>query len=91
MHVALGVLACSNSMFVEAEDADEQLLTLLRKPLPRSSFPPEQKQDGQGKVHPSPTPRNQQPGKRSPGRDAIGSQTAGELSQEQKDEERAAG
>jgi AAA domain len=72
--------------FVEAKDADEQLLALLRKPLSRSSSPAEQKQDEQGKSR-----RSSTPGKRSPGRGMTGSQTSREEVREQEDEERAVG
>jgi hypothetical protein len=59
----------SEAEFVEAEDADAQLLALLRKPLPRSSSKAVQSQDKQDRPQ---SPRNQKPGKRAPGRDSTG-------------------
>ncbi len=69
----------SEAEFVEAEDADEQLLALLRKPP----------------VHPtSPAPshpRTQRPGKRKPGRDTTEGLTSAEDHRGPTEEERAAG
>ncbi len=81
----------SEAEFVEAEDADEQLLTLLRKPLPRLSSPAKQRQNEQDQMPPSPAPGNRKPGKRVPGRDATGVNADEEEHQEQTCEERAAG
>jgi hypothetical protein len=81
----------SEAEFVEPEDADEQLLTLLRKPLPRPSSTTSQKQDEQGQKPPSSASGNRKPGKRTPGRDATGATAPEEENREQTDEERAAG
>jgi hypothetical protein len=59
----------SEAEFVESEDADAQLLALLRKPLSRSS---PKAVSGQDKQDQPQSPRNQKPGKRAPGRDATG-------------------
>ncbi len=80
----------SEAEFVEAEDADEQLLALLRKPLARPSSKAVQEQTEQAQTQPSPAP-DRKPGKRAPGRDAIGLKPDVETSQEPRDEERAAG
>src|SRR5437588_9819123 len=66
----------SEAEFVEAEDADAQLLALLRKPLPPSSSKPVQGQDEQDQPH---SPRNQKPGKRAPGRDSSGLEACNEF------------
>lgn len=81
----------SEAEFVEAEDADEQLLALLRKPPPHPSSRAKQPQDEQDQAHPSPAPGNRKPGKRTPGRDAAGVKADEEERQEQPDEQRAAG
>ncbi len=81
----------SEAEFVEAEDADEQLLALLRRPLPRSSSKASQGQDKQDQISPSPAPGNRNPGKRAPGRDSTGVKADEEEYREQTDEERAAG
>lgn len=81
----------SEAEFVEAEDADEQLLALLRKPPSRVSSSAKQKQDEQDQAQPSTPPGNRKPGKRAPGRDSTGVRTDGEISREQTDEERAVG
>lgn len=77
MKLALRNALESEAEFAEAEDADAQLLALLRKPPARPSSPA---------VHPpaSATPRTQKPGKRTPGRDTTEVTTSAE-------EERAAG
>lgn len=80
----------SEAEFVEAENADEQLLALLRKLPSRTSFPGKQGPDEQDQRQ-SPTTQNQKPGKRAPGRDAMGVKSEEETPQEQKDEKRAAG
>ena len=59
----------SEAEFVEAEDADAQLLALLRKPLPRPSPKTASGQNGQDQPQFS---RNQKPGKRAPWRDSTG-------------------
>jgi hypothetical protein len=74
----------SEAEFVEAKDADEQLLTLLRKPLSRSSSSAKQELNEQDQTRSSPRSRNRKPGERTPGRDSTGV-TASE------DEEQAAG
>jgi type II secretory pathway predicted ATPase ExeA len=81
----------SEAEFVEAEDADEQLLALLRKPPshPSSKAVPGQVQ--QDRTHPSPTPGNRKPGKRMPGRDSTEVTTSAEELREPTDEEQAAG
>ena len=81
----------SEAEFVEEEDADEQLLALLRKPPSRASSLAKQKQNEQVQAQPSPTPGNRKPGKRAPGRDSTGVTTSEEERQEQTDEERAVG
>jgi len=81
----------SEAEFVEAEDADEQLLTLLRKPLPRPPSPARQRQNEQDQKPPSSAPGNRKPGKRAPGRDSTGETASEEERQLQIDEERAAG
>lgn len=81
----------SEAEFVEAEDADAQLLALLRKPLPRASSKAVQGQDEQNQTQPSTMSRNRKPGKRTPGRDSIDMKSEGEASQESVDEEQAAG
>jgi hypothetical protein len=78
----------SEAEFVEAEDADAQLLALLRKPPSRPSSRSKQEQD---QAPPSPAPGNRKPGKRAPGRDSTGAKTDGEECREPPDEERAAG
>jgi hypothetical protein len=80
----------SEAEFVEAENADEQLLTLLRKPLPRPSSTASQGQDEQDQAMSS-TSGNRKPGKRAPGRDLTGVTVSEEERREQTDEERAAG
>ena len=59
----------SEAEFAEAEDADAQLLALLRKPLARPSVPEKQGQEAQVKTPSSPAPGNRKPGKRAPDRD----------------------
>ncbi len=81
----------SEAEFVEAEDADAQLLALLRKPLPGPSSKAVPGQSEQDQPQSSPSPGNQKPGKRAPGRDSIGLKPDAEASQESADEERAAG
>jgi hypothetical protein len=81
----------SEAEFVEAEDADEQLLALLRKPPARPFSRAKQTQDEQDQAHPSPTSGNPKPGKRTPGRDSIDSKSEEGERREQTDEERAAG
>jgi hypothetical protein len=76
----------SEAEFVEAEDADEQLLALLRKPA--SSSAKQQSLQREQEQTPAPrVPKNPKPGKRVPGRDPTGS----EVLPEQMDEEQAAG
>jgi AAA domain len=77
----------SEAEFVEAEDADAQLLALLRKPSSRPSVPAKQDQDEQKKTSSSPSSGNRKPGKRAPGRDS----TSSEELPDQRDEEQAAG
>jgi AAA domain-containing protein len=81
----------SEAEFVEAEDADTQLLALLRKPLPLSSSNVIQGQGEQDQPQPLPAPRSQMPGKRVPGRDSIGSKLDATVSQEPAEEEQVAG
>ncbi len=61
----------SEAEFVEAEDADEQLLALLRKPS-SSASPQRRVQDGQDPSQTPSQPQKRRPGKRSEGRDLIG-------------------
>jgi hypothetical protein len=79
----------SEAEFVEAKNADEQLLALLRKSAPSlSSSAKQQSLQGEQEQIPSPRiPKNQKPGKRAPGRDSTGS----EVRYEQRDGEQAAG
>ena len=81
----------SEAEFVEAEDADAQLLALLRKPLPPSSSKAVPGQSEQDQPQSPPAPRSQRPGKRAPGRDSIGSKPDAAVSQEPVEEERVAG
>ncbi len=81
----------SEAEFVEAEDADEQLLALLRKPPSRPSSSAKQGENEQDQAQPSTAPKNRKPGKRAPGRDLTGSKADQEERREQTDEERAAG
>jgi hypothetical protein len=64
----------SEAEFSEAANADEQLLNLLRKPPARTTASAEQKPETakQEQEHAASPPKNQRPGKRAPGRDAIG-------------------
>ena len=91
MKLALRNALESEAEFVEAEDADEQLLTLLRKPLPRLSSTASQRQDEQGQKPPSSASGNRKPGNRAPGRDATGVTASDEENRDQTNEERAAG
>ncbi len=81
----------SEAEFVEAEDADAQLLALLRKPFPPSSSQAVPGQGEQDQPQSPPTPRSQRPGKRAPGRDSIGSKPDAAVSGEPAEEERVAG
>jgi hypothetical protein len=81
----------SEAEFVEAEDADAQLLALLRKPLSRPFSHAKQGQDEQVKTPSSPAPGNRRPGKRAPGRDSTGTAASEEERRELAEEERAAG
>ncbi len=81
----------SEAEFVEAEDADEQLLALLRKPPARVSSSSKQKQNEHDQTQPSTPPKNQKPGKRAPGRDSTGLTVSKEERLEPTDEERVAG
>jgi len=80
----------SEAEFIEAPDADEQLLALLRKPPSRSTkaMPLPDEQDP---TLSSVLPKNRKPGKRGPGRDAIGTQVPQEAGLRQTEEEHAAG
>jgi AAA domain len=77
----------SEAEFVEAEDADAQLLALLRKPLSRPSSHAKQDQDEQVK----PASEKRKPGKRTPGRDSTSTTDSEEKRRDLTDEERAAG
>jgi hypothetical protein len=81
----------SEAEFVEAEDADAQLLALLRKPLSRPSVPVQQGQENQVKTPSSPSPGNRKPGKRAPGRDSTETAASAEERRDQLSEEQAAG
>ncbi len=81
----------SEAEFVEAEDADEQLLALLRNPPTHTPSSAKQKEHGQDQARPSPPPRNRKPGKRAPGRDSTEETASAEPLRELTDEERAAG
>ncbi len=76
----------SEAEFVEAEDADAQLLTLLRKPSSRPPVPAKQDQGEQKK-----TSGNRKPGKRAPGRDSAGTKPDAEERGDLSEEEQAAG
>src|SRR6266571_6753702 len=75
----------SEAEFVEAEDADAQLLALLRKPLPR---PSSKTVLGEGEQDQPQSPRNQKPGKRAPGRDSTGLKPGTEPTRSPAEEER---
>jgi hypothetical protein len=83
----------SEAEFSEAPNADEQLLTLLRKPAARATASAGQPPTSAGQeLLPAPSPpKHQKPGKRAPGRDAIGSNADETTSNEPPEEERAAG
>ena len=81
----------SEAEFVEAEDADAQLLALLRKPPSRPSSHSKQGQDEQAETPSSPALGNRKPGKRAPGRDSTGTTANAEERREEPDEEQAAG
>src|SRR5260370_34306965 len=81
----------SEAEFVEAEDADEQLLALLRKPLSRPSSHAKQGQEEQVNMPSSPAPGNRQPGKRAPGRDSTRATPFDDGHRNLTEEERAAG
>src|SRR5258708_7513759 len=81
----------SEAEFVEAEDADAQLLALLRKPSSRPSVPTKQAQDDQQKPPSSPSSGNRKPGKRAPGRDSTGTKVGAEEYRDPAEEEQAAG
>src|SRR6266852_488981 len=65
----------SEAEFVEAKDADAQLLALLRKPPPRSSSKAIQ---AQGEQMNKPAASHRKTGKRAPGRDSTGTKGAEE-------------
>jgi len=67
--LALRTALESEAEFVEAEDADEQLLTLLGRPSSRVSSPAQEVpgQDGQPKAK----AKKRRPGKRAEGRDST--------------------
>lgn len=77
----------SEAEFVEAEDADAQLLALLRKPPSHPSAHAKQGQDEQVK----PAPGNRRPGKRAPERDSTGTTASEEEHRDLTVEERAVG
>lgn len=81
----------SEAEFVEAEDADAQLLALLRKPSPHPPVPPKQAQDEEEKPPSSPSSGNRKPGKRAPGRDSTGTKVGSEERRDLAEEEQAAG
>jgi hypothetical protein len=81
----------SEAEFVEAADADEQLLALLRKSPSYASLKVKEEQDKQDRAQPSSTPKNHKPGKRAPGRDSTGTNADEETKPQPTDEERAVG
>jgi hypothetical protein len=81
----------SEAEFVEAEDADAQLLALLRKPPSPVPLKVKEEQDKQDRAQPSSTPKNHKPGKRAPGRDSTGMNVDEEIKLQPTDEERAVG
>lgn len=80
----------SEAEFSEVPNADESLLTLLRKPAPRGASPAQQAilPTDQEKSRPAPS-KNQKTGKRNPGRDVTGLGMDGATTNESADEERA--
>jgi hypothetical protein len=81
----------SEAEFVEAQDADAQLLALLRKPSLRSPISVQQDQDEQETKLASSSPRTRKPGKRAPGRDSTGTKVGAEERRRLGEEEQAAG
>lgn len=81
----------SEAEFVEAEDADAQLLALLRKPSARPPGPAESSQSEPKNKPASSLPRNRRPGKRAPGRDSTGTKVSTEVRRDLAEEEQAAG
>jgi hypothetical protein len=84
--LALRTALESEAEFVEAEDADEQLLALLGRPSPRQSKEASE-QDGQQQTK----AKKRRPGKRAEGRDPAGQVSDEETSHKQANGERAAG
>jgi hypothetical protein len=86
---ALHTILESEADFVEADDADEQLLTLLGRP----SAPPVTKRakTGEEQTSASSTPKKSRVGRRAPGRDPIGLESEEEASNPQSDEVQEAG
>ncbi len=81
----------SEAEFVEAKDADAQLLALLRKSPSRPHVSPKQAQNEEGNPPASPSPGNRKPGKRAPGRDSTGVKVGEEEGEDLTGEEQAAG
>ncbi len=81
----------SEAEFVEAEDADAQLLALLRKPSSHSPVLAEPGQGKQGNTPASSSSRDRKPGKRAPGRDSTGPKVGAEERGDLAEEEQAAG
>jgi len=81
----------SEAEFVEAEDADAQLLALLRKPSSRSPVSAQQDQGEQETKLASSSPRTRKQGKRAPGRDSTGTKVGAEERRSLGEEEQAAG
>lgn len=80
----------SEAEFVEAEDADAQLLKLLQKPSSRPSVREKQAQEEEKPPSP-PSSGNRKPGKRAPGRDSTGTKIGDEEREGLAEEEQAAG
>ncbi len=87
--LALRTALESEAEFVEARDADEQLLTLLGRPSPRASLlsPEVPGQD----VQPQTKSKKRRPGKRTEGRDSTGQERNEETTNDDISKEQAAG
>src|SRR5256885_16551678 len=86
---ALHTILESEADFVEADDADEQLLTLLGRPSAPSVT--KRAKTGEEQKSASCTPNKPQVGRRAPGRDPIGSESEEEALNPQIDEVQEAG
>jgi len=89
VQLALRTALESEAEFVEAENADEQLLTLLRGSSSRVSSPSQQVPEPDGQTQAK--SKKRRPGKRVEGRDPTGQDQGEGSSNDQASEERAAG